>query len=189
MTRSVLRRALGHLRRRRLLQQQSPHRDARNAREHPRPVIIQGGGASREPPRHRPIVCEAHGTTSAGRRPSTAGTVASNDSFGPSYRAWIAPDKAHSQFMVSIERENLVRREAEKVEESRRESVWDDFDRGAFGEPQEIPAEYYSARQFFLRKEDEPVDEECDKRASQLLNRSRATNVGFCYDHQGYIGI
>lgn len=161
----------------------------------------------------------ANGYSSAScRRPSTAGSVAgseaSSDSFGPSFRAWIAMDKAHNQFMVSINREKVVRQQAEKVEESRRESVWQDFERGAilekFDQEQEardleqraeggfeyssgitgvLETPEKSARQFFLRREDEPVDEDCDRRAGELLNRSHASNVGYGYDHQGYMGI
>ena len=144
--------------------------------------------------------CDVSTARSSTRSCTPARTESSNR---PTYRSWIPPDKAHEAFIRSIHREraNFDRFADEEI--GRRDSIWT-----GWKEPSEapkrtrVPSKAEEIRESLRRPtgrgfngppwdptEGLRLDEvrPNPERAEALLARTRASMVGYCYDHQGYI--
>lgn len=119
------------------------------------------------------------------------------------YRSWVPPDLAHEAFMRSVHRERANFGKFAEEESARRDSVWLGWHkpvvkpkkmrfltkaeeireslrrpkgRGFDGTPWD-PTEGFS-----------PDEVQLDpQRAETLLARTRASTIGYCYDHQNYV--
>ena len=124
-------------------------------------------------------------------------------SYRPTYRSWIPPDKAHEAFIRSVrmERANFDKFAGEEVE--RRGSIWAGWNEPAVAPKRtRVPTQAEEIRESLrrptgrgfngppwdptegLRLDEVQPDPE---RAEALLARSRASMIGYCYDHQGYV--
>lgn len=124
--------------------------------------------------------------------------------FRPTYRSWVPPDKAHEAFMRSINRERFNFDKFADEETERRDSVWLGWSKPDVA-PQKAPriptrAEQireslrrptgrgFNGAQWDRTNNFQPDEVQPDpKRAEALLTRTRASMIGYAYDHQGYV--
>ena len=136
-----------------------------------------------------------------------AGTLAAEpqeDAHHPTFRSWMPPDRAHEMFMASIRRERHNFQHFAHEETTRRESVWQGWETpAAVPKRTRVPTQAEETRESLRRPRGRgfngpqwdptegfvPEDVQPDSaRVEQLLARTRKSMVGYCYDHQGYVG-